>query len=206
MILSETPELLGTEEILAGRCRNEEISRRLLRMIAYYEEDFRRVGENPRSGNPTPGNIAGGITTLEEKSLGCIHKAGSSIINEVVEYGAPIKKKGLVVMDTPGQDIASILGMAAAGAQAVIFSTGHGTPTGSAILPVIKLTANSETAEKMADNTDFDCSGVLEGLCSMENAGAELFDMVEEVCNGRRTKAEELGFQDVSMARYCNFA
>ena len=147
-----------------------------------------------------------GITTLEEKSLGCIHKAGSSIINEVVEYGAPIKEKGLVVMDTPGQDIASILGMAAAGAQAVIFSTGHGTPTGSAILPVIKLTANSETAEKMADNTDFDCSGVLEGLCSMENAGAELFDMVEEVCNGRRTKAEELGFQDVSMARYCNFA
>ena len=86
MILSETPELLGTEEILAGRCRNEEISRRLLRMIADYEEDFRRVGENPRSGNPTPGNIAGGITTLEEKSLGCIHKAGSSIINEVVEY------------------------------------------------------------------------------------------------------------------------
>lgn len=206
VILSETPELLGTEEILAGRCRNEEISRRLLRMIADYEEDFRRVGENPRSGNPTPGNIAGGITTLEEKSLGCIHKAGSSIINEVVEYGAPIKEKGLVVMDTPGQDIASILGMAAAGAQAVIFSTGHGTPTGSAILPVIKLTANSETAEKMADNTDFDCSGVLEGLCSMENAGAELFDMVEEVCNGRRTKAEELGFQDVSMARYCNFA
>lgn len=110
VILSETPELLGTEEILAGRCRNEEISRRLLRMIADYEEDFRRVGENPRSGNPTPGNIAGGITTLEEKSLGCIHKAGSSIINEVVEYGAPIKEKGLVVMDTPGQDIASILG------------------------------------------------------------------------------------------------
>ena len=205
-ILSETTEFIGAEHILAKRGKDERVSQRIYQIVHDYENAIRLVGHDVREGNPSPGNMEGGLTTLEEKSLGCIHKAGSSIINEVVEYGAPIKEKGLVVMDTPGQDIASILGMAAAGAQAVIFSTGHGTPTGSAILPVIKLTANRETAEKMADNTDFDCSGVLEGLCSMENAGAELFDMVEEVCNGRRTKAEELGFQDVSMARYCNFA
>lgn len=206
VILSETPELIGTEPILSQRCKNREVSRQVLQMIADYEEDFKRVGENPRSGNPTPGNIAGGITTLEEKSLGCIHKAGSSIINEVVGYAEPIHEKGLVVMDTPGQDIASIIGMAAAGAQAVIFSTGHGTPTGSGIIPVIKLTANRETALKMADNIDFDCSGILEGICSINDSGEALFQLVSQVCNGLETKAEQLGFQDVSMARYCNFA
>ena len=204
--MSETPELIGTEPILSQRCKNREVSRQVLQMIADYEEDFKRVGENPRSGNPTPGNIAGGITTLEEKSLGCIHKAGSSIINEVVGYAEPIHEKGLVVMDTPGQDIASIIGMAAAGAQAVIFSTGHGTPTGSGIIPVIKLTANRETALKMADNIDFDCSGILEGICSINDSGEALFQLVSQVCNGLETKAEQLGFQDVSMARYCNFA
>ena len=120
VILSETPELLGTEEILAGRCRNEEISRRLLRMIADYEEDFRRVGENPRSGNPTPGNIAGELP-LWKKSLWAVFIRQAAAYNEVVEYGAPIKEKGLVVMDTPGQDIASILGMAAAGGPGCYF-------------------------------------------------------------------------------------
>ena len=109
-------------------------------------------------------------------------------------------------MDTPGQDIASIIGMAAAGAQAVIFSTGHGTPTGSGIIPVIKLTANRETALKMADNIDFDCSGILESICSINDSGEALFQLVSQVCNGLETKAEQLGFQDVSMARYCNFA
>lgn len=206
VILSETPELIGAEKILAARCRNGEIRDRLLKTIRDFEEDFLKVGENPRSGNPTPGNIAGGITTLEEKSLGCIHKAGSGIIEEVVEYGAPITKKGLVVMDTPGQDIASIVGMAAAGAQIVVFTTGHGTPTGSGIVPVIKLTGNEETAKLMADNIDFDCSDVLTAGKEISEVGKELFDMVCQVANGERTKAEILGFQDVSIARYCNFA
>lgn len=206
VILSETPELIGTEEILGRRCRNDEVKERLLSMIKDYEQDFLLAGENPRSGNPTPGNIAGGITTLEEKSLGCIHKAGSCVIQEVVEYGAPIKEKGLVVMDTPGQDIASIVGMAAAGAQMVVFTTGHGTPTGSGIVPVVKLTANQETAVLMEDHIDFDCSGVLTEGRSLEDAGRELFALVERVACGQKTKAEELGFQDVSMARYCNFA
>lgn len=206
VILSETPEMIGAERILAARCESERVRRKLLDTIKNFEMDFLRVGENPRSGNPTPGNIAGGITTLEEKSLGCIHKAGHSMIREVVGYGELFTQKGLVVMDTPGQDIASIVGMAAAGAHAVVFTTGHGTPTGSGILPVIKLTANEETAVKMKDNMDFDCSAVLTSGKDLEEAGKELFDLVCRVACGEMTRAEELGFQDVSMARYCNFA
>ena len=191
VILSETPELIGTEAILGERCRDEKVKEQLLSMIKAYEQDFLLAGE---------------ITTLEEKSLGCIHKAGNCVIQEVVPYGAPITQKGLVVMDTPGQDIASIVGMAAAGAQMVVFTTGHGTPTGSGIVPVIKLTANQETAELMKDNIDFDCSQVLTKGKAIEEAGRELFALVERVARGQETKAEALGFQDVSLARYCNFA
>lgn len=206
VILSETPEMIGAEKILASRCKDQEVREKLLKMIKDFEEDFLRVGENPRNGNPTPGNIAGGITTLEEKSLGCVHKAGTTMIQEVVEYGETITEKGLVVMDTPGQDVASIIGMAAGGAQLAVFTTGHGTPTGSGLIPVIKLTGNQETAEKMGDNLDYDCSPVLTQGKEMEKAGQELFGLVQRVACGEKPKAEVLGFRDVSMARYCNFA
>lgn len=206
VILSETPEMIGAEKILAARCEKQDVREKLLKTIKDFEEDFLCVGENPRNGNPTPGNIAGGITTLEEKSLGCVHKAGTTVIREVVGYGEPISEKGLVVMDTPGQDVASIVGMAAAGAQVTVFTTGHGTPTGSGLIPVIKLTANQETARLMADNIDYDCSPVLTQGKELETAGEELFEMVLRVARGEKPKAELLGFQDVSMARYCNFA
>ena len=198
--------MIGAEHLLAKRCRTKELGDSLLAMISGFEESFRLVGENPRYGNPTPGNKAGGITTLEEKSLGCIHKAGTAPISQVVGYAKPITQKGLAVMDTPGQDIASIAGMAAAGAQAVVFTTGHGTPTGFGILPVIKITANSSTAKAMQDHIDFDCSDVLEKGLPIQDAGEELMKLLIEVCEGRETKAELLGFNDMSMARVCNFA
>ena len=206
VILSETPEMIGAEQILAERCETRQIKDKLLSTIKSFEEDFLKVGENPRSGNPTPGNIAGGITTLEEKSLGCIHKGGSRKIREVVDYGESVTKKGLVVMDTPGQDVASIVGMAAGGAQIAVFTTGHGTPAGSGIIPVIKITANEETARKMRDHIDFDCSDVLTDGKDMKKSGEELFQFVVETACMKETKAEKLGFQDVSIARYCNFA
>ncbi len=206
VILSETPEMIGAEQILAQRCENLEVRKKLLDTIKGFEEDFLKVGENPRSGNPTPGNIAGGISTLEEKSLGCIHKGGSRVIREVIPYGEPVTKKGLVVMDTPGQDVASIVAMAAGGAQIAVFTTGHGTPTGSGIIPVIKITANKETGEKMKDHIDFDCSDVLTHGKDLKKSGEELFQMVVETACMKETKAEKLGFQDVSIARYCNFA
>lgn len=205
-ILSETPEMIGAEQQLADRCETKELGDELLSMIETYEEEFTNVGENPRNGNPTPGNIAGGITTLEEKSLGCVHKSGSATVTEVIGYAKPICRKGLIVMDTPGQDIASIAGMAAAGAQVVLFTTGHGTPTGFGIVPVIKVTGNRETAALMKDHIDCDCSDVLEGTVSLEEKGKEMFRQMVSVACGAKTKAEELGFQDMSIARYCNFA
>ena len=143
---------------------------------------------------------------MEEKSLGCIHKGGSRPIMDVIGYGERVRTKGLVVSDTPGQDVASVLGMAASGAQIVVFTTGHGTPTGSAVVPVIKLTANEESYRMMQDNIDFDCSGVLRDEMTMEDAGKLLFEQVVRTANGEKTKAEALGFQEVSIARYCNFA
>lgn len=205
-IMSETPEMIGAEAILAKRCQNESVKSELLNMIKNFEDEFKNVGENPRNGNPTPGNIKGGITTLEEKSLGCIHKGGTKKIEEVLHYGQEGSKKGLLIMDTPGQDIASIAGMAAAGAQIVVFTTGHGTPTGFGIVPVIKITANEETARLMREHIDFDCSGIMRGEDTIEASGEQLLEIVAKVANGEKTQAEVLGFQDMSIARYCNFA
>ena len=204
-ILSETSELVGTEEILAPRCINEEVAEKLLKIIKDNEEYFEKAGESLRDGNPSAGNKEGGLTTLEEKSLGCIHKAGYAPINEVYEYGAMVDKKGLVVMDTPGQDIASIAAMVAGGAQVVIFTTGRGTPTGNGIVPVIKITGNSETAKLMEDNIDFDASGIISGQSTIEENGEKLFELLMEVVNGQQSKAESLGFNDMSLARKCNF-
>ncbi|MDD3415626.1 MAG: UxaA family hydrolase [Lachnospiraceae bacterium] len=205
-ILSETPEMIGAENILAKRAKNKQLEEDILGMIGEFEQSFISVGMNPRSGNPTPGNIAGGITTLEEKSLGCIHKSGTAEVTEVIHYAKPIHEKGLIVMDTPGQDIASIAGMAAAGAQVVLFTTGHGTPTGFGVVPVIKITGNEQTAQKMKDHIDFDCSDILTGHSTIAQSGKNLFELTQKVCCGQRTKAEELGFNDMSIARYCNFA
>jgi len=205
-ILSETPEMIGAEHILAGRCKSRELSEQLLHMVKSYENDFLRAGENPRNGNPTPGNIEGGITTLEEKSLGCILKGGESMIDEVLEYSQEPRHKGLVVMDTPGQDVASIAGMAAAGAQIIIFTTGHGTPTGFGIVPVVKVTANSETGHLMKEHIDFDCSNVIQGSRTMDEAANGLYLLMVKMINGQTSKAENLGFNDMSISRYCNFA
>ena len=204
-ILSETSELVGTEEILAPRCINEGVAEKLLKIIKDNEEYFEKAGESLRDGNPSAGNKEGGLTTLEEKSLGCIHKAGYAPINEVYEYGAMVDKKGLVVMDTPGQDIASIAAMVAGGAQVVIFTTGRGTPTGNGIVPVIKITGNSETAKLMEDNIDFDASSIISGQSTIEENGEKLFELLMEVVNGQQSKAESLGFNDMSLARKCNF-
>jgi altronate dehydratase large subunit len=205
VILSETTEMIGTERILGARCASAEVRAELMRTIADYEAHIRGIGDDLRKGNPTPGNVAGGITTLEEKSLGCIHKGGHTTINEVLPYAAPVTKKGLVIMDTPGQDIASIAGMVAGGAQIVAFSTGRGTPTGFGIAPVVKLTGNKDTFRTMFDNMDFDASPVIDGKAGINELGDKLFDLMVETINGNQTKAEILGFNDMSIARLCNF-
>jgi len=159
------------------------------------------MGEDLRGSQPTPGNIAGGITTLEEKSLGCIHKAGSAPIQGVLEYAERPAGSGLYVMDTPGMDVESMAGLAAGGAQVMVFTTGRGTPTGNPIMPVIKVTANRQTADRMADNIDLNLSGVIDGTLTIEQAGKRIFDEILAVAGGKLTQAERLGHAEFGIYR-----
>jgi altronate dehydratase large subunit len=205
-ILSETTEFIGAEHILARRAATPQVHDRILEIVHRYEKALQLVGEEVREGNPSPGNKAGGLTTLEEKSLGCIHKGGHSPVNAVYDYAKQVKSKsGLVIMDTPGNDPSSVAAMAAGGAQVVVFSSGRGTPTGNPLVPVIKITGNKQTFAKMEDNMDLDASPLIYGSKTMEELGNELYQMVRDVACGRQTKAEALGFTEMAIARVCNY-
>ncbi|AZO93487.1 UxaA family hydrolase [Halocella sp. SP3-1] len=195
-MLSETTELIGAEHILAERAINEKVREKLLNIVERTEKRAMSLGVDIRGGQPTPGNITGGVTTIEEKSLGCIYKAGTADISGVLEYGEVPSRKGFYVMDTPGQDIESITGMLAGGAQIVIFTTGRGTPTGSPLAPVIKVTGNSNTYTNMIDNIDINAGKIIEEGLTIEDLSEEIFNFMLEVCNGRKTKAELLGHKE----------
>ena len=204
-ILSETTEFIGAEHILAARAKTPEIKERIYEIVHRYEKALQLVGEEVRDGNPSPGNIAGGITTLEEKSLGCIHKGGHTEVTAVYDYGKQVEEKGLVVMDTPGNDPSSVAGMVAGGAQVIVFSTGRGTPTGNPISPVIKITGNKITFANMSDNIDIDASPVIYGPQTLKELGEEFLQELVEVANGKQTKAETLGYTEMAIARLCNY-
>ncbi|MCR4723809.1 MAG: UxaA family hydrolase, partial [Clostridia bacterium] len=205
-ILSETTEFIGAEHILARRGATPEITQRIYDIVHRYEKALQLVGEEVRAGNPSPGNKAGGLTTLEEKSLGCIHKGGHTSVNAVYDYAKQVEAhKGLVIMDTPGNDPSSVAGMVAGGCQVVVFSTGRGTPTGNPIAPVIKITGNKLTFAKMEDNIDLDASPVLYGPQSLEEMGDVLMAELQAVASGKLTKAEALGFTEMAIARVCNY-
>ena len=205
-ILSETTEFIGAEHILARRAATPEVHDRIFEIVHRYEDSLRLVGEEVREGNPSPGNKAGGITTLEEKSLGCIHKGGHSPINAVYDYAKQVEsKQGLIIMDTPGNDPSSVAAMVAGGAQVVVFSSGRGTPTGSPIVPVIKITGNKLTFAKMEDNIDLDASPLIYGTKTLDELGGELLQMVVDTASGKQTKAEALGFTEMAIARVCNY-
>ena len=205
-ILSETSEFIGAEHILARRAANKEVHDRIYEITTRFENHFHAVGEDVRAGNPSPGNKAGGITTLEEKSLGCIHKGGHSIINAVYDYAKQVKsKQGLVIMDTPGNDPASVAAMVAGGAQVVVFSSGRGSPVGHPIVPVVKITGNKLTFAAMEDNIDFSAAPLIYGEKTVEELGEDLLKMVIETACGKQTKAEALGFVETAIARICNY-
>ena len=204
-ILSETTEFIGAEHILAKRGKTPEISKRIYEIVHRYEKALQLVGEEVRDGNPSPGNIKGGLTTLEEKSLGCIHKGGHSVVTAVYDYGKQVSEKGLVIMDTPGNDPSSVAGMVAGGAQVIVFSTGRGTPTGNPISPVIKITGNKITFANMSDNIDVDASPVIYGPETLKELGDKLLEEVKEVASGKQTKAETLGYTEMAIARLCNY-
>lgn len=206
-MFSETSEIIGAEQILAQRCSTPEMGQKLLDMCAMLEDDLRKVNESLRSGQPSPGNKAGGITTLEEKSLGCIHKAGTRPIVEVIDCANRPSKKGLVYMNTPGYDPLSVTAKVAAGCQLIVFTTGRGNPIGNPIAPVMKVTANRELFVKMNDNMDMDFSGVLYGEKTMESMAKSVFEEIIEVANGKKTKTEIYGFgySETVIRRMCDY-
>ena len=204
-MMSETVEFIGAEHILARRGATPEIHDQIIRICEEYEKHLALAGQDCRAGQPTPGNKLGGLSTIEEKSLGCIKKGGTRPVVEVLAEGVRPTKKGALIMDTPGYDISSVTSMIAGGATMVVFPPGRGTPTGHALAPVIKVTGNRETAARMADNMDVDVSGIIDGTMTLKEAGDLLVEEVVEVANGRKTKAEAFGFSDIAVDHICRY-
>ncbi|WP_376768661.1 UxaA family hydrolase [Paenibacillus foliorum] len=200
-ILAETSEIIGAEHLLADRAVDDKVAKRVYEVIEAMEQKAIFMGVDIRTGNPTPGNIKGGLSSLEEKSLGAAAKAGSRPLQELINYAENPTKKGLVWMDTPGQDIEQLTGMVAGGAQVVLFTSGRGTPTGSPIAPVIKIATNTRMFENMSDNMDMNAGTIIEGKESVQDVGQRIYDEVLQVATGKMTKAEILKQYDFGINR-----
>jgi altronate dehydratase large subunit len=188
-ILAETTEMIGALGPLLKLAESEEVAAKLRANVERQEARTREI-LGPLAGTVlAPGNVESGLTTIAEKSLGCIAKGGSSPIREVVDYGDRPSKKGLVVMDTPGYDVESMAGMAAAGAQAILFTTGRGTPVGFPAVPVIKISSNSQLFQAMPDDIDLDAGTILTGK-SVGEVGEQILDLLLRVARGDKTRAE----------------
>ena len=204
-IMSESIEWIGGEHVLAKRAATPEIHNQIIEVCRAYEEHLKAAGQDCRAGQPTPGNKAGGLSTLDEKSLGCIRKGGTRTIVEVLQQAERPTKHGAIVMDTAGFDISSVTSMVAGGCNAVIFTTGRGTPTGNAIVPVLKVTGNERTYKMMDDNMDVDLSAIIRGEKTYQEMGREMLNDIEAMCNGKMTKAETYGFSDIAVDHVCRF-
>ncbi len=204
-ILSESIEWIGAEHILAKRGATPAIHNGIIEVCRAYEEHLKAAGQDCRAGQPTTGNKAGGLSTLEEKSLGCIKKGGTRPVQEVLLQAERPRKQGALVMDTAGYDVSSVTSMAAGGCNLIIFTTGLGTPVGNAIVPVVKVTANERTYRCMEDNMDVDLSPVFRGEKTYREMGRELVGFLSDVCSGKLTKAEAYGFSDIAVDHVCRF-
>jgi len=192
-ILSETPEIYGAEHLLYVRARSPEVSAKLRERLDWWERYTARHGA-AMDNNPSPGNKAGGLTTVLEKSLGAVAKGGGSPLMEVVEYAAPIEGRGLVFMDSPGFDPCSATGQVASGATLIAFTTGRGSAFGCKPSPSVKLSSNSDVYRRMADDIDLDCGAIAQGGCTVEQKGEEILDHLLDVASGQATKSEALGY------------
>jgi altronate hydrolase len=191
-VLSETPEIYGAEHLLTRRARNREVGERLIEIIHWWESYCARNGGS-MDNNPSPGNKAGGLTTILEKSLGAAAKGGTTTLNEVYHYADQIKAKGFVYMDTPGFDPVGATGQVAGGCNVLCFTTGRGSAYGCKPTPSIKLATNSDIYQRMIDDMDINCGDVLDGV-SIEAKGREIFEHVLRTASGTRTKSELLGY------------
>jgi altronate dehydratase large subunit len=199
VILSETPELIGAEEVLSRRAASDDVRRRIYEITAATEAIAMRAGVDIRDSEPSPGNKEGGLTTLEEKSLGAVLKGGTSVVKQVVNYAERPVEKGLVIMDSPAHDAVCNTGMVASGAQVIVFTTGRGTPLGTPTAPVLKISSNSRIYRLMSENIDMDTGTILEGAATIESVGEALFREIIEVASGKPTKAEQLGHNEFAI-------
>ena len=193
-ILGEVTEFIGAEHILAKHAANEEVAQGIFKLVERMEQRAMAVGEDIRGGQPTGGNIKGGLTTIEEKSLGAIAKAGTAPIQAVYEYGQRPDKPGLVVMDSPGREPEILTGLAAAGCNVIAFATGRGAPQGFPFVPVLKITGSRTAAEKMIDHIDMNLSAVIDGGDTIPDAGHRVLEELVLVASGAMTKAELSGY------------
>ncbi|MGH7041969.1 MAG: UxaA family hydrolase, partial [Acetobacteraceae bacterium] len=199
VILSETPETYGAEHLLTRRAVSHEVGEKLVGLMRWWEEYTRR--ENAEmNANPSPGNKAGGLTTILEKSLGAMAKAGSTNLVDVVNYADPVTAKGFVFMDTPGFDPVAATGQVAGGANMVCFTTGRGSVFGCKPAPSIKLATNTPMYRRMEDDMDVNCGTILDGDESVQGCGARIFDLMLRVASGQRTKSEEFDFGTAEFA------
>ncbi len=195
VVFGETTEFIGAEHILARRGVTEEVSDKIYEIVGNMEARAKSLGCDMRKGQPTPGNIAGGLSSIEEKSLGAIMKSGSAPIQGVLDYPELIDgQKGLWIKDTPGREPEILTGMAATGAQVMMFSTGRGSPQGFPTMPVIKICGNPNTYERMQNDMDLNAGVILEGSKSIHDVGEEAFELLLRVLSGEQTKNEALRY------------
>lgn len=190
-VLAETPEVFGAEHLLTRRAVSEAVGQRLLDRIEWWQR-YAAAGGGTLDNNPSPGNKAGGLTTILEKSLGAVAKAGQADLSAVYEYAEPVTERGLVFMDTPGYDPVSVTGIVAGGATVVVFTTGRGSVFGCRPTPSIKLATNTEMFQQMSEDMDLNCGRIVDGTATLRDVGDEIFELVIAVASGEQTVSEEL--------------
>lgn len=194
VVFGETTELIGAEHVLVKRAASQEAAHDLLKAVDDMEKRAKSMGVDMRRGQPTPGNIEGGLTTIEEKSLGAIMKSGTRPIQGVIQYPEKAPGPGLWFKDSPGRETELLTGMSAAGAQAVLFSTGRGAPQGFPTVPVVKICGNSDTGRRMISDMDIDAGRIIGGHQSVAQVGEEIFQYLLQVLSGQMTKSESIRY------------
>ena len=192
-VLTEVPEMFGAEHLLMARCESREVFEKTVSLINNFKDYYIRHGQVVYE-NPSPGNKKGGITTLEEKSLGCVQKGGSAKVVDVLDYGEVLTKNGLSLLNGPGNDIVAITNLAAAGVHMILFTTGRGTPLGAPV-PTVKISTNNALSEKKSGWIDFDASPTMGG----DPLTNELFDYIIKVAEGEQTQNERHGYREISI-------
>jgi altronate hydrolase len=201
IVLSEVPEICGAEQLLTSRCRTPELAQRVMALSDWFVRLAATVGQTPNQ-NPSPGNKVGGLMNIFQKSLGAVIKAGTTPVEDVLDYAEKLRTKGLTLMQSPGNDPESLAGIVAGGATVCGFTTGRGTPIGNPICPIIKIATNTTMFERMADDMDVNAGTILEGQETVEQVGRRIFDLMLAVASGQRTASERNGHREFQIWGY----